>query len=258
VTSLAVERMQVEVEGSGDAVIMLHGLGGTSNTFCPQVIGLGGRYRTIRPDLPGSGRTPLGGSLTIQSMVDAVVRAAKAMGAERAHFVGHSMGTIVCQHLAEQHPELVRSLALFGPIHQPPEPARKGLGDRAAKARAEGMPGIADQIVQATLSGETKSNAPVAVALVREFIMRQDAEGYARNCEALAAAQPANLDRIKCPVRLVTGDEDPVAPASNARAMAERLSDARITILNRCGHWSTIERPQDCNQVLKELFGGRA
>ena len=120
------------------------------------------------------------------------------------------------------------------------------------------MPGIADQIVQATLSGDTKSNAPVAVALVREFIMRQDAEGYAKNCEALAAAQPANLDRIKCPVRLVTGDEDPVAPASNARAMAERLSDARVTILNRCGHWSTIERPQECNQVLKELFGGRA
>jgi pimeloyl-ACP methyl ester carboxylesterase len=147
---------------------------------------------------------------------------------------------------------------LFGPIHQPPEPARKGLGDRAAKARAEGMPGIADQIVEATLSGDTKSNAPVAVALVREFIMRQDAEGYARNCEALAAAQPANLDRIKCPVRLVTGDEDPVAPASNARTMAERLSDARVTILNRCGHWSTIERPQECNQVLRELFGGRA
>jgi pimeloyl-ACP methyl ester carboxylesterase len=258
VSSLAVERMQVEVEGSGDPVIMLHGLGGTSNTFCPQVLGLGGRYRTIRPDLPGSGRTPVSGSLTIQSMVDAVVRAAKAVGVERAHFVGHSMGTIVCQHVAEQHPELVRSLALFGPIHQPPEPARKGLGDRAAKARNEGMPGIADQIVQATLSGDTKSNAPVAVALVREFIMRQDAEGYARNCEALAAAQPANLDRIKCPVRLVTGDEDPVAPASNARAMAERLSDARVTILNRCGHWSTIERPQDCNQVLKELFGGRA
>jgi pimeloyl-ACP methyl ester carboxylesterase len=258
VSSLAVERMQVEVEGSGDPVIMLHGLGGTSNTFCPQVLGLGGRYRTIRPDLPGSGRTPVTSSLTIQSMVDAVMRAAKAVGAERAHFVGHSMGTIVCQHVAEQHPELVRSLALFGPIHQPPEPARKGLADRAAKARAEGMPDIADQIVQATLSGDTKSNAPVAVALVREFIMRQDAEGYAKNCEALAAAQPANLDRIKCPVRLVTGDEDPVAPASNARAMAERLSDARVTILNRCGHWSTIERPQECNQVLKELFGGRA
>jgi pimeloyl-ACP methyl ester carboxylesterase len=258
VSSLAVERMQVEVEGSGDPVIMLHGLGGTSNTFCPQVIGLGGRYRTIRPDLPGSGRTPVSGSLTIQSMVDAVARAAKAVGAERAHFVGHSMGTIVCQHLAEQHPALVRSLALFGPIHQPPEPARKGLGDRAAKARSDGMPDIADQIVQATLSGDTKSNAPVTVALVREFIMRQDAEGYARNCEALAAAQPANLDRIKCPVRLVTGDEDPVAPASNARAMAERLSDARVTILSRCGHWSTVERPAECNQVLKELLGGRA
>jgi 3-oxoadipate enol-lactonase len=258
VGTLAVERMQIEVEGSGDPVIMLHGLGGTSNTFCPQVIGLGGRYRTIRPDLPGSGRSPATGPVSIQGLTDAVARAAKAVGAERAHFVGHSMGTIVCQYLAEQHPGLVRSLTLFGPIHTPPDPARQGLKARAAKARAEGMSEIADQIVEAALSRDTKSNQPVTVALVREFIMRQDAEGYAKNCEALAAAEPADLSRIKCPVRLVAGDEDPVAPASNARTMAERLGDARLTVLNRCGHWTTIERPQECNQVLKELYGGRA
>src|SRR5581483_11900756 len=196
----------------------------------------------IRPDLPGSGRSPSTASITIQSLVDVAARAARALGVERAHFVGHSMGTIVCQHIAVQQPELVKSLTLFGPIHAP----------------AEGMAGIADQIVEATLSRDTKSAQPVAVALVREFIMRQDAEGYARNCEALAAAEPADLNRIKCPVRLVTGDEDPVAPASNARTMAERLSDARVQILNKSGHWTTIERPQECNQVLKELLGGRA
>jgi pimeloyl-ACP methyl ester carboxylesterase len=236
---------------------MLHGLGGTSNVFCPQVLGLGGRYRTVRPDLPGSGRSAVTGAISVQSLVDGVARAMKSVGAERAHFVGHSMGTIVCQHLAEQQPELVRSLALFGPIHSPPDAARQGLRDRAAKARAEGMAEIADQIVEAATSRDTKATQPVAVALVRELVMRQDAEGYARNCEALAAAEPANLSRIRCPVRLVTGDEDPVAPASNARAMAERLGDARVQILNRCGHWTTIERPGECNQVLKELYGGR-
>jgi pimeloyl-ACP methyl ester carboxylesterase len=258
VTTLAVERMQVETEGSGDPVVMLHGLGGTSNVFCPQVLGLGGNYRTIRPDLPGSGRSPATASITIQSLADITVRAAKAVGAERAHFVGHSMGTIVCQWIAVQHPALVRSLTLFGPIHAPAEAGRKGLRERAARARSEGMAGIADQIVEGSTSRDTKSAQPVAVALVRELVMRQDAEGYARNCEALAAAEPADLNRIKCPVRLVTGDEDPVAPASNARTMAERLSEARVQILNRCGHWTTIERPQECNQVLKELLGGRA
>ena len=257
-TTVAVERMQVETEGSGEPVVMLHGLGGTSNVFCPQVLGLNGNYRTIRPDLPGSGRSPSTASITIQSLADLVGRAVRALGVERAHFVGHSMGTIVCQHIAVQQPELTKSLTLFGPIHAPADAGRNGLRDRAAKARAEGMAGIADQIVEATTSRDTKSVQPVAVALVREFIMRQDAEGYARNCEALAAAEPADLNRIKCPVRLVTGDEDPVALASNARSMAERLSDARVQILNKCGHWSTIERPQECNQVLKELLGGRA
>ena len=50
--------------------------------------------------------------------------------------------------------------------------------------------------------------------------MRQDAEGYAGNCEALAAAQPADIGRIACPTLLVTGEEDGVAPPSNVRAMA--------------------------------------
>jgi len=40
--------------------------------------------------------------------------------------------------------------------------------------------------------------------------------------------------------------------------MAERLTDARVQVLNKSGHWSTIERPQECNQVMKELLGGRA
>ena len=48
------------------------------------------------------------------------------------------------------------------------------------------------------------------------------------------------------------------ATASVVRIVSGRLSDARVQILNRCGHWTTIERPQECNQVLKELLGGRA
>ena len=53
--------------------------------------------------------------------------------------------------------------------------------------------------------------------------MRQDADGYARSCEALADAPPAAVERIEAPALLVTGDEDTVAPPQAVRAMAERL-----------------------------------
>jgi pimeloyl-ACP methyl ester carboxylesterase len=249
--------MAVEVDGQGDAVIFVHGLGGTSNVFTPQLQALGGRYRVVRPDLPGSGRSPAGGPLSIGGFADAVVRLARGLGIERAHFVGHSMGTIVCQHVAVNEPRLARSLALFGPLLAPPDPARQAMRERAAKARAEGMAGIADAIVQGATSGDTKATNPVAVALVRELLMRQDAEGYARTCEALAAAEAADVRRIACPTLLVTGDEDAVAAPSTVRAMAEQIGGARVVILNRCGHWATLERATESSAALKEFLAGR-
>jgi pimeloyl-ACP methyl ester carboxylesterase len=258
VTTEVIERMAVEVDGQGDAVIFVHGLGGTSNVFTPQLMALGSRYRTMRPDLPGSGRSPAGGPLSIGGFAEAVVRLARALGIERAHLVGHSMGTIVCQHVAVNEPRLVRSLALFGPLLAPPDPARQAMRDRAAKARAEGMAGIADAILQGATSGDTKANNPVAAALVRELLMRQDADGYARSCEALAGAQAVDARRIACPALLVTGDEDAVAAPTAVRAMGEQIKDARVVVLNRCGHWTTLERAAECSAVLKEFLAGRA
>ena len=253
-----IERMAVDLAGQGDAVIFVHGLGGSSNVFTPQVMALGSRYRTVRPDLPGSARSPVSGQISIEGLADAMIRMAGVLGIDRAHFVGHSMGTIVCQHVAANEPKLVRSMTLFGPLLAPPEPARQAMRDRAAKARAEGMADIAEAVLQGATSGDTKTNNPVGAALVRELLMRQDAEGYARNCEALAAAQPADTARIGCPVLLITGDEDGVAPPSNVRAMAQQIKEARVTVLNRCGHWTTLERSAECNTALKEFLAGRA
>jgi pimeloyl-ACP methyl ester carboxylesterase len=86
--------------------------------------------------------------------------------------------------------------------------------------------------------------------------MRQDAEGYARTCEALAGAEAADVGRIGCPTLLVTGDEDSVAPPSNVRAMAEQIKGARVAVLHHCGHWTTIERAAECNAALKEFLSG--
>src|SRR5688572_4676576 len=100
VSTQIVERMAVEIDGSGEPLIMVHGLGGNSNVFQPQLKALAARFRVIRPDLPGSGRSPANGQASISGFVDVLARMARVLGAEKAHWVGHSMGTIVCQHMA--------------------------------------------------------------------------------------------------------------------------------------------------------------
>jgi pimeloyl-ACP methyl ester carboxylesterase len=200
--TLFFERIAVEVDGEGDAVVMIHGLGGTSNSWTPLTAAFL-RHKRVRLDLPGSGRSyRVEGPLSIARFVQATLRAMAAAAVERAHIVAHSMGTIVAAHLAAGQPRAVRSLALFGPLLAPPEPMRAPIRARGEKARAEGTAGmqaIADALVQAATSAETKARRPAAVAFVRESLMRQDAEGYARSCEALAEAQSADTTRIECP-----------------------------------------------------------
>jgi 3-oxoadipate enol-lactonase len=253
-SSQTIERMEVEVDGSGDAVILIHGLGGSSNTFCPQMTVLG-NHRAIRPDLQGSGRSRLAAEkLSIEKFADRIIAMAGILNIRRAVLAGHSMGTIVCQHVAAQAPQLAAGLVLFGPILEPPPAAREAMRDRAKRVRAEGMAAIVDAVAGAALAAETRQKRLAALAFVRESLMRQDAEGYASTCEALAEARAIDPQRIGCPVLLIAGEEDGVATPTSVQMMRERLRHASATILPKCGHWSTIERPEECNANLREFL----
>jgi 3-oxoadipate enol-lactonase len=239
-----------DVSGQGDPVVMIHGLGGTSNTFQPLMGALAG-YHVIRPDMPGCGRSDMPvEALSIAGHAAAVLGLLRGADIARAHYVGHSMGTLVCQHIAETRPDCVASLTLFGALTEPTEAARTGLRARAGMARTQGMAGIADQIIAGTLAPRTHAENPAAVAFVRETILRQPPEGYARNCEALANATMADLHRIAAPTLLVTGDCDPVAPVGMAQVLADGISEAALTVLDRCGHWVTVEQAADAARLM--------
>jgi pimeloyl-ACP methyl ester carboxylesterase len=252
-----VERIAVEIDGDGEPVVMIHGLGGTTNTWTPLLAAFA-RNRRVRLDLPGSGRSSrVEGPLSIQKFVQATLAAMAAARIDKAHVIAHSMGTIVAAHLAAAEPRKVRSLALFGPLLAPPDPARANIRARGQKAKAEGMAPIADALVQAATSSETKSKRLAACAFVRESLMAQDPDGYARSCEALADAQPAETSNIGCPALLVTGDEDAVAPPQSARMMAQKISGSRVEVLRGCGHWTPVEKPDECIALLQRFYKER-
>ncbi|MGC3940736.1 alpha/beta fold hydrolase [Roseobacter sp. EG26] len=241
----------VEDTGDGFPIVLLHGLGGTSNTWQPLMTALG-NMRAIRPDMPGSGRSALGSQrLSIAVMVEAVTQWLTDRGIETFHLVGHSMGTIVCQHIAARFPDRVKGLVLYGALTEPPQTAREGLLLRATHARKENLAGIADQIVQNTLAPSTHRENPAAVAFVRESVLRQTGDGYAANCEALSLAEAADWRKITASTLLVTGESDPVAPVSMGRLLSEKISGAKLEILPGCGHWTPLEKPEQSAVLLR-------
>lgn len=251
------ERLAIEIDGEGEPVVMIHGLGGTTNTFTPLAPALV-RHKRVRFDLPGSGRSSrVEGALSIQVFVEATRKAMTAAKVEKAHVVGHSMGTIVAAHFAAAEPGMVRSLALFGPLLAPPEQARTNIRARAQKVRAEGMQQVADALVQSSISSETRAKRLAAVAFVRESLMGQDPDGYARSCEALAEMQAADTSKIACPTLLVTGDEDVVSPPQSVRMMGQKIAGSRVEVLRGCGHWTPVEKPEECIDLLKQFLSER-
>src|SRR5262249_3309448 len=104
---------------------------------------------------------------------------------------------------------------------------------------------------------ERRTRRPVAVAAVRELLMRQCPDGYARSCDALADAQPTDVSSIEIPVLLVTGDEDAIAPAQAVRQIGEKIRGARGAVAPRCGDWSRVEKPEECDGLLRRFYAQR-
>lgn len=260
-TNQILNGIAVEVSGEGSPLLCIHGLGGSSNTWTPVLPALA-NFKVIRFDLPGSGRSELGSTpLSIALYVQTVEHVLEALGVDKVHIVAHSMGTIVAAHFAARHPQRVNSLALFGPLLAPPDAGRPGIQARADLARnggIEAMQEIADAIVKGATAQQTKDDQPAVVALVRECIMRQPAQGYSQSCEALSKAQPAAVEKITAPVLLVTGDQDGVAPVAAVQAFAARLADAHVVTFEACGHWTTFEKPAACVAELERFYQGIA
>ena len=250
-TDLRLGSMVMEDAGSGPPVVMVHGLGGSSNSFQTLMAALEG-YRVLRPDLPGAGRSALRpGRPGLDGLAGSLRDCLRAAGVERAHFVGHSMGTLICQRLAAKSPQTVGSLTLFGAILEPPAAARQALKERAASVLANGMAGIAESVSTGSVSAASRAANPVAVAFVRESLLRQDPAGYAVHCEALSAATAADHAAIRCPTLLIAGEADPVAPVEMARRLQERIAGSRLEILPGVGHWMMVEAPQRAAELLR-------
>ena len=244
------KELAVDVQGTGEPLIFVHGLGGTTNVWGPQVNAFAGKFTTIRFDLEGAGRSPVSGPLSIENWVADIDALMRAKGIDAARFAAHSLGTLIVQHFAARFPNRVISLALLGVNRAPEEARRQTVRDRAAKVRSGGLEAIVDSVIQGGLSEHTRRSNPVVVAFVREMLLRQTPEGYARCCEAVAASVAADVTRITCPVLLVAGEQDTVSPPAVSEAMAKALRSASVTVLRNCGHWIPIEQPEEATRAL--------
>ncbi|MGY3317340.1 alpha/beta fold hydrolase [Arthrobacter sp. TE12232] len=242
-------------------VVFIHGLGGNSNVHFPLRSAIQSGYPTVSIDLTGLGRSNGRGPQGFGDWIIDVENAIAKLGeVDSVILVGHSLGTLIARHVAAQEPR-VRGMVLFAPIAGPELSQRPAFAARAAAARANGMASVAHDFGLAALSPHTLKSRPVAVTLVREFLMGQDADRYAECCAAISeageAAPPEDQD---CSVLLVRGADDAISTAQEVAACEAALLPARTetVVLKNVAHWPTVEDPESSIAVLQRFLAETA
>ncbi|MFI6951425.1 alpha/beta fold hydrolase [Streptomyces sp. NPDC050422] len=252
--SAAGAELFVERTGQGSPVVLIHGLGGATTVYERQVAALAEQHTVLRYDLSGHGRSPRNGTPSVTGWVEELAALLDAEGIEETAIVAHSMGTLVASTFAAAHPGRVTKLALLGPVRAQSPQAKQATLARARTVREGGMSAVADTIVSVATSEQTRTERPLAAALVRELLLGQDPDSYAAACEALASAEEPDFASIKAPVLLLTGSDDKTSPMAVNDEIFALLPKARLHVIEGIGHWHTLEAPEEVTRHLQEFL----
>ncbi|APR85028.1 Beta-ketoadipate enol-lactone hydrolase [Minicystis rosea] len=244
-----------EVEGNGEPVLLLHGLGSSLLDWEPQVAALARRYTVITLDFRGHGRSGKPpGPYRIDMFAADVVHVLSTLALGPAHVVGFSMGGMVGFQLAVDAPALVRSLVAVNcaPSFVPETwKERMAILGRRIALRLLGLRRLAGLIAEKNLP------RPDQEALRRKIAARigqNDEVAYRAATMAILGWSVADrLGEIRCPVLVMTGDQD-YTPVAKKRAYAARLARARVAVVAGSRHLTPIEKPEAFNDILLDFL----
>lgn len=245
-------RIHYEESGSGDAILLLHGLGSCGQDWTLQVPALENKFRVIAPDMRGHGQTdkPRSG-IRVAHLASDVIGLLDALSVERAHAVGLSLGGCVAQQLALDAPARVRSLALVNTFaHLEPANPRHALMlvSRLTVLGLRGLPAQAHYIAARMFP---KPEQEMLRKLAAERIASNDAATYRRLMLAIRAFDVRNrLGEIKCPTLVIAGDRDTTVPLRPKQLLVARIPGARFELIADSGHATPIDQPGVFNQLL--------
>lgn len=250
-------RMSYEEAGTGEPVVLLHGLGSSSRDWEDQFPALSSRYRVIAPDLRGHGDSDKLTRSTIGAMADDVAQLLAALGTGPVRVVGISMGGMVAFQLALDAPALVQSLVIVnsGPDAVPRTlKHRFAIWLRFALLRVFGMRRLSAVIADKLFP------APSQEALRRRFVERtatNDPAAYKAALRAITSwSIEDRLDAVHAPTLVVSADQDYTPIALKARYVA-KLPDARLVVIPSSRHATPMDQPARFNQTVLEFFAGQ-
>ena len=243
-------------QGEPETIVFHHGVGITSDIWLEWLAPLADRYRLVRVDCRGFGRSPVpppGFAWSMAGLANDVLEVARAVGVDRFHYVGESLGGTLGLFLAVHHPAAVRSLALCSTAH------RGGSIQRVHEWRAfiarHGMAAWSRMMMELRM-------APDVPAAMREWFDREQAKCSADAILELADVLVATdltdrLGEIAIPTLVLHPDASPFIPLPMALELHARIPGSELRIFPGARHALAHTHAVACASALREFLGRR-
>jgi 3-oxoadipate enol-lactonase len=247
--------LEVVVEGDQTAppLVLVHSAGADHGMWDRNVPTLQGRFRLIRYDARGHGRSDVPPApYTLDDLGTDLVAVLDALGVASAHVVGASLGGLVALWLAVRHPDRVRGAVFAGAAARFGTP--ESWEERAEAVRRAGTEAVVDLVMSRFFSERFRREEADVVAGFADVLRRQSPEGYVGTCLALRDADlRGEVSATLAPSLVVVGDEDVSAPPTEAEALRAAIPGARLLMLEGAGHLCTVERPDVFEDIVAYL-----
>jgi 3-oxoadipate enol-lactonase len=239
-----------EVGGQGDPLVMVQGYGHYSQQWGKLPLEFAKQYKVILIDNRGTGQSDKPDvPMTITMMADDIARVLDALSIKRANIFGVSMGGLISQRFAVNHPERVINLILgctfpSGLHHvKPPADGLRILFD-SAYLKSLTPDQRTKEIFKYMVSEEFIAENPQAYKDYHEATMEHPTPGYTfkRHAEAIAKEDTwEELAGIKVPTMFITGTSDRIVPFKNSELMEKQVPGAELVLLQDKRHGFFIE-----------------
>lgn len=238
-----------------ETVLLLHGNCESGAAWYGWVPTLARRYRVVRPDMRGHGRsTPMLRDFpwTLDVIIDDYLRLIDMLGVERFHLVGAKIGGTVARALAARHADRVRTLTIIGS----PPPFRAGAKERIpawAKDLAEN--GV-EPWARRTMAGRLGSTFPAAgVEWWTQYMGRTSRDTQIGFIGTIACADiSADVPKIKCPTLVVTTQESGLASVEQTRAWQQQIPNSTLMVLPGNSYHVAVSDAEKCAQATLEFI----
>lgn len=242
-------------EGSGPAVILIHGFAGSTFSWRRILPDLARTHRVVALDLPGFGFSDRDPALDYGQAAQAerVVALMDLLGIQRATLIGHSMGGAIAERVAAGHPGRVERLVLVAAVNagEAPGARRRGMAAGpmfALMGVAQRSPSAMYALGRRALARMVHDRAYATEEVMRGYIDPLLLPGTVAAVRKMAAASrdetPVNLAAITAPTLVLSGASDTAIPPERGEALAAAIPGARHAAIPEAGHLVAEERPE--------------